>query len=155
MVQVHGSVYADGTLHATALGEIASLHSVPGATSLYVKGVITAVDQASAVARLGSLSIKYAEALHTLSNSSLAVGQVAAFSGVEYSGIAAFYADNGRVVGALARPLSQEGSDKVKPGSQEGSDKVQPASQEGSDKVKPGSQEGSDKVQPASQEGSD
>ena len=176
MVEVHGSVDADGTLRATAVNDVASLTFVPGATSLYVKGVITAVDQANAVAHLGSLSIKYADALHTLSSSSLAVGRVAAFSGVEYSGIAAFYADNGRVVGPSTSTMSQDGSDSFKsqPASQDGSDnfksqarsqdgsdsfKSQPASQDGSDNFKSQarSQDGSDtfKSQPASQDGSD
>ena len=155
MVEVHGSVGTDGTLHATAVNDVASLSFVPGATSLYVKGVITEVDQASAVARLGSLSVKYSEALHTLSSTSLAVGQVAAFSGVEYSGVAAFYADNGRTFGSLANPLSQDGSDKVQPASQDGSDKIHAASQDGSDKVQPASQDGSDKIHAASQDGSD
>jgi hypothetical protein len=155
MVEVHGSVNPDGALRATKLSEITRYSFVPGATQLYLKGAISSVDQVNAVVRIGSLSIKYAGALHTLSSSSLAAGQLASFSGVEYLGIAGFYADNGRVIGSLARPLSQEGSDKVSPLSQEGSDKVTPLSQEGSDKVKPLSQEGSDKVTPLSQEGSD
>ena len=158
MVEVHGSVKPDGTLHATKVSEITTASFVPGATQLYLRGAISSVDQVNAVARVGSLSIKYAGALHTLSANSLAVGQLASFSGVEYFGIAAFYADNGRVTGSVAT-ISQEGSDKVGASgqiSQEGSDKVGPSSlksQEGSDKVSPSSlksQEGSDKVSPAS-----
>ncbi|MGA2397941.1 MAG: hypothetical protein ABSG30_07775 [Steroidobacteraceae bacterium] len=154
MVEVHGSVNSDGTLRATKVVEINSSSFVPGATQLYLKGAISSVDQVNAVARIGSLSIKYAGALHTLSSSSLAVGQLASFGGVEYSGIAAFYAEAGRVIGSLV-PLSQEGTDKVSPLSQEGTDKVKPLSQEGTDKVKPLSQEGTDKVSPLSQEGTD
>jgi hypothetical protein len=124
IVAVHGSVNSDGTLRATKLTEITTSSFVPGATQLYLKGAISSVDQVNAVVRIGSLSIKYAGALHTLSSSSLAVGQLASFSGVEYSGIAAFYADNGRVIGSSAKasPLSQEGTDKVSPLSQEGTD---------------------------------
>jgi hypothetical protein len=155
MVEVHGSVNPDGTLRATKVSAITAYSFVPGSTQLYLKGAISSVDEVNAVARIGSLSIKYAGALHTLSNNSLATGQLASFSGVEYLGIAGFYADNGRVVGSLATPLSQEGSDKVSPLSQEGSDKAKPLSQEGSDKAKPLSQEGSDKAKPLSQEGSD
>ena len=144
MVEVHGSVKSDGTLQATKVSEITTASFVPGATQLYLKGALSSVDQVNAVARVGSLSIKYSGALHTLSANSLAVGQLASFSGVEYFGIAAFYADNGRVTGSLAT-ISQEGSDKVGASgqiSQEGSDKVSPSSlksQEGSDKVSPSS----------------
>jgi hypothetical protein len=155
MVEVHGSVNPDGTLRATKVSAITTYSFVPGATQLYLKGAISSVDEVNAVVRIGSLSIKYSGALHTLSSSSLAAGLLASFSGVEYIGVAGFYADNGRVVGSLARPLSQEGSDKVSPLSQEGSDKAKPLSQEGSDKAQPLSQEGSDKISPLSQEGSD
>ena len=154
MVEVHGSVNSDGTFRTTKVSEITTFGFVPGATELYLKGAISEVDQVSAVASVGSLSIKYAEALHTLNNTSLAVGQIVSFSGVEYSGIAAFYANNGLIIGSAA-PLAQTGTDGARSLAQTGTDGARSAAQTGTDGARSLAQTGTDGARSLAQTGTD
>jgi hypothetical protein len=152
MVAVYGELNANGSLKVSGVAEL-GMDYVPGATELFVKGVVRAVNQANATARLGSLSISYSGALHTLNADDIAAGKVVALSGLEFANAGSFYADNGVV--SAAKPMGQAGSDKsiaAKPAGQAGSDLV---GQAGSDLA---GQAGSDKsiaAKPAGQAGSD
>ena len=160
MVAVYGELNTDGSLRVSGVAEL-GMDYVPGATELFVKGVVRAVNQSKATVRLGSLSVSYSGALHTLNADDIATGKVVALSGLEFANAGSFYADNGAV--SAAKPMGQAGSDLIgQAGSdllgQAGSDKsiaTKPAGQAGSDLI---GQAGSDKsiaVKPAGQAGSD
>src|ERR1700734_3482316 len=80
VLAAYGSVTADGSLEVTAVQEQSSSDYVPGATHLYLKGSIAALDSLQGTARIGSLSINYSNALHTLVADELSVGAVVSFS---------------------------------------------------------------------------
>ncbi len=71
MVAVYGSLGGDGSLKIEEVHQLTTSNYVPGATQLYLKGRVTSVDYANAVARIGSLSVNYTGALHTLAAESL------------------------------------------------------------------------------------
>jgi len=97
VVAVYGSISADGSFEVAAVREQASTDYVAGATHLYLKGTISALDTLRGTARIGSLSINYSNALHSLVADELAVGAVVSFSGLRYSENNKLYADNGLV----------------------------------------------------------
>ena len=142
IVAVYGSVNTDGSYKVSSVAIIDSSY-VPGATRLYVKGLVTSANLARGTVELGALSVNYSGALHTLSADELAVGKIAAFSGLSYSGVSNFFADEGSVSKVLN--AGQTGSDSA---GQTGSDSVgivhtAKAGQTGSDSV---GQTGSDSV---------
>src|SRR6266478_5136002 len=122
VVAVYGSVAADGSFEVTAVREQDSIDYVPGATHLYLKGPISALDTLHGTARIGFLSVDYSGALNNLVADDLAVGAVVSFSGLQYAANSKLYADNGqvqRVAGAMqtsgqtgsgAQTLGQTGS---------------------------------------------
>ena len=97
VLAVYGSVGADGSLEVATVRELGSIDYVPGATRLYLKGSIVALDQLHAIARIGSLSVSYSNALHTLVAEDLSVGAVVSFSGLQFAAANALYADAGLV----------------------------------------------------------
>ena len=107
MVAVYGSLNINGSLKVREIQEL-NANYVPGATQLYVKGIVTSVDYQNADARVGSLTVSYSGSLHTLVADALVPGAVVSFSGVEFDTSTKFYADNGLIV---AKPLGQTGSD--------------------------------------------
>src|ERR1700688_4218113 len=64
VVAVYGSIAPDGSFEVAAVREQNSVDYVPGATQLYLKGPISALDALHATARIGSLSVSYSGALH-------------------------------------------------------------------------------------------
>jgi len=157
MVAIYGTLNADGSLKLASVSELGSIEYVPGATELYVKGVVRAVNHANAIVSLGALSVRYEGALHSLNADNVVAGGVVAISGLQFTNTATLYADNGIAYGVNS--LGQAGSDKlVSAAGQAGSDKlVSAAGQAGSDKlVSAAGQAGSDKlVSTAGQAGSD
>jgi hypothetical protein len=146
MVAVYGSVASNGSLKVSQVS-LLNTEYVPGSTPLFIKGLVTSIDQVNAVAKLGSISISYSGALHTLVADEVALGKVVSFGGVEFAGSTKFFADNGVVatlVGQSGSDLAgQSGSDLV---GQSGSDRVSASKvlgQSGSDLV---GQSGSDRV---------
>ncbi len=73
VLAVYGSVTADGTYDVSAVREQSSVDYVPGATHLYLKAPISAIDTVHATARVGVLSVSYSNALHSLAAEDLAV----------------------------------------------------------------------------------
>jgi hypothetical protein len=76
-VTVGGSVAAPGWLYADAIS-IANIDYVPGATKVFVSGLLSSVDASSGTARLGSLTIDYTP---SLANGSVPSGMAWSFSG--------------------------------------------------------------------------
>ncbi|HWX28875.1 MAG TPA: hypothetical protein VNZ53_15730 [Steroidobacteraceae bacterium] len=109
---VYGSVAADGSFEVAEVREEKSIDYVPGATHVYLKATISSVDQLNGTARIGSLSVGYSNALHSLVADDLAVGAVVSFSGLRFAENGKLYADNGLVHNAVntARALGQTGS---------------------------------------------
>jgi hypothetical protein len=105
VVAVYGSIAADGSFEVAAVREQNSVAYVPGATHLYLKGSISALDALRGTARIGSLSVSYSGALHSLVAENLAVGAIVSFSGLQYGENSKLYADNG-----LVHALGQTGS---------------------------------------------
>jgi len=97
VVAVFGHVNFDGTYSVSAVTQIASTDFVPGATRLLLTGRITMIDRNYAVAKIGSQTIAFADALYALNSESLNVGDIVSFGGVQYSGDAKLYADDGSV----------------------------------------------------------
>jgi len=164
MVTVYGSLNADGSIRVQSISELSSAEYVSGATQLYVKGLLTSVDAAGGIARIGNLSINYTGALYTLAGSELLAGKVASFGGAMYADATKFYAENGLVQSAVGRAMSlgQTGSDSVRASAigQTGSDIARRLGQTGSDAIgQTGSdaigQTGSDTARAIGQTGSD
>ena len=63
-VTVEGSVVSDGWLYADAV-VISEINYVPGATEVFVAGMLSSIDVASGTARLGNLTIDYTPSLAT------------------------------------------------------------------------------------------
>ena len=112
VVAVYGSISADGSLEVASVREQTSTDYVAGASHLYLKGSISALDTLRGTAQIGSLSVNYSSALHSLIADELAVGAVVSFSGLRYSGNNNLYADNGLVHRAanVAQTFGQTGS---------------------------------------------
>jgi hypothetical protein len=112
VLAVYGSVAADGSLEVASVREQDSIDYVPGATHIYLKGSITALDSLHGTARIGSLSVSYTNALHSLAAEDLAIGAVVSFSGLRFSENNKLYADNALVHSAVnvVQTLGQTGS---------------------------------------------
>jgi len=66
VLAVYGSLNAEGAFEVSSVHEQTSTDYVAGATRLYLKGSVAALDNLHATARIGSLSVSYSNALHTL-----------------------------------------------------------------------------------------
>ena len=83
LVAVYGAVNADGTI-AAAQVSVLQAEYVSGATTLYVRGVVKSVNAAVATAKVGNLTVDYSSSLYS-GSSSIAVGSIAEFSGLQTS----------------------------------------------------------------------
>jgi len=112
VLAVYGSLAADGSFEVASVREQNSIDYVPGATHLYLKGSIAALDNLHGTARIGSLSVSYLNALHSLVADDLAVGAIVSFTGLRFAENNKLYADNGLVhnTASFARTLGQTGS---------------------------------------------
>ena len=114
VLAVYGSVATDGSLEVATVREQDSVNYVPGAIHLYIKAPISALDSTHGTARIGSLSVSYTNALHTLVAEDLSVGAVVSFSGLQFAGNNELYADNALVHNASntvdTKALGQTGS---------------------------------------------
>jgi len=108
VVAVYGSITPEGAFQVAAVHEQNSIDYVSGATRLYLKGSISGVDTLHGTARIGTLSVDYSGALHTLVAEDLAVGTVVSFGGLRYTDPSKLYADNGLAHQVAA--LGQTGS---------------------------------------------
>src|SRR5450631_816038 len=113
VLAVYGSIASDGSLKIATVLEQHSIQYVPGATRLYLKGSISALDVLHGTARIGSLAVSYSDALHTLVAEDLSVGAVVSFSGFQFAGTKTLFADNGLVHVANVVALGQTGSGSV------------------------------------------
>ena len=141
VVAVYGVISADGSLKISGITELSSVDYVAGATELYVKGVVSAVNHANTTVRIGSLWVDYSGALHTLNADDIAAGKVIALSGLEFAKAGNVYADNGLV--SASKPAGQAGSDSI---GQAGSDLIGQAGSDKSIASKPAGQAGSDSI---------
>src|SRR5271154_5564699 len=108
VVAVYGSITPEGAFQVDAVHEQNSIDYVSGATRLYLKGSISGLDTLHGTARIGTLSVDYSGALHTLVAEELAVGTVVSFGGLRYTDPSKLYADNGLAHQVAA--LGQTGS---------------------------------------------
>ena len=83
LVAVYGKINTDGTITASQVSVQANEY-VAGATSLYVRGVVKSVNASLARATVGGLSVDFSSSLAG-GNSSISVGSVAEFSGLQTS----------------------------------------------------------------------
>ena len=112
VLAVYGSVAPDGSLEIAAVREQESSDYVPGATHVYLKGSISELDSLHGTARIGTLSVNYSNALHTLVAQDLSVGAVVSFRGLRFTESNKLYADDGLVHNAtsVVQTLGQTGS---------------------------------------------
>ena len=112
VVAVYGSLAASGNYVVSALLHINSIRYVPGATSVFIKGVISSVDPSTGTLRIGPLSVDYTAALSQGSNPLISKGEAVAFRGWEYGGFTALYAQSARVIPSVSNfgSLGQTGS---------------------------------------------
>lgn len=108
-VSINGDIDEGGVYEGYSLTDHGAAIYVPGATQLYIKGVVSSVDPASGTAKLGSLSVSFSGALHSLSESDVSVGKRLSFVGLAYDGSPRFYADGG-ISADSYRELSQTSS---------------------------------------------
>ena len=76
-VTVDGSVVSPGWLYADAIS-VSDIRYVPGATKVFVSGMLSAVDVTNGTARMGGLTIDYTA---SLANSSAPSGSMWSFAG--------------------------------------------------------------------------
>ncbi len=137
LVAVYGSLGADGTIAAAQIKTVNQSY-VPGASTLYVRGVVKSVNPALAKAQVGGLSIDYSASLYDTSAASIQVGSVAEFAGLQTS--ATLFAS--RAIGGTdksAKPAAIGGTDRraavALPAAIGGTDKVaKPAAIGGTDR---------------------
>ncbi len=77
-VSVEGSIVSPGWLYADDVS-VSGTPYVPGATEVFVTGLLTSVDPAAGTARLGGLTIDYTS---SLGNGKAPVGSMWSFAGV-------------------------------------------------------------------------
>jgi hypothetical protein len=124
---------------------------ISGATTIYVKGTVTAVDKAVGVARIGELGVDFTPAMSDPELSSLAVGQVVEAVGIQTSASARMLAEHMLINGPSAvKPTSISGTSMVKPTSISGTSVVKPDSISGTSVLKPSSISGTSVVKPDS-----
>ena len=146
LVAVYGVVDADGTYKVSDVSQLDSSSYVAGATKLFLKGVVTSIDSNAGTLHIGSYSVNYSGALHSLSADKLAIGEVATFTGLSFPHIESLIADNGAI---LDNPEGQVGGNAViKPAGQVGGNvAVKPEGQVGGNAViKPAGQVGGNAV---------
>jgi hypothetical protein len=153
VLAAYGSIASDGSFEVTTVREENSVEFVAGATRLYLKGSIAALDALHGTARIGSLTVSYTDALHTLVAEDLSVGAVVSFSGLQFAGTNKLFADNG-LVHQLSSTLGQTGSGTVHTLGQTGSGTVHTLGQTGSGTVHTLGQTGSGTVHTLGQTGS-
>jgi hypothetical protein len=153
VLAAYGSVAPDGSIEVTTVLEQNSTEFVAGATRLYLKGSISALDVLHGTARIGSLTVSYADALHTLVAEDLSVGAVVSFSGLQFAGNSKLFADNG-LVHQSTSALSQAGSGDLHTLGQTGSGNVHTLGQTGSGNVHVLGQTGSGDLHTLGQTGS-
>ena len=124
LVAVYGALNSDGTVAASQVTVLAQSY-VAGATTLYVRGVVSSVNPALAKAQVGGLSVDYSASLYNAEAANIKSGSVVEFSGIQTSTGSALYAS---VAGV-------GGSDKVVAMGIGGSDKAQTLGIGGSDRV--------------------
>jgi hypothetical protein len=146
LVAIYGVVDANGTYKISAVSQLGSSPYVPGATKLFLKGLVTSIDSNAGTLKIGSYSVNYSGALHSLSADQLAVGDVAIFTGLSFPHIESLFADNGAILdkpegpgsgNVAANPEGQVGGNSViKPAGQVGGNlAVTPAGQVGGNAV--------------------
>ena len=80
-VSVEGSVVSSGVLYADQVS-VSDAAYVPGATEVFVSGLLTSVDKAAGTARIGGLTIDYTA---SLGDSDAPSKQMWSFSGIRPS----------------------------------------------------------------------
>src|SRR5579883_711724 len=162
LVAVYGTVNPDGSIKVAEVKVLDSAF-VPGATEIYVKGVISSANPIKGEIRIGSIKVNYSGALHAVTADQLVQGHSVVITGLTYAPTGSVYADDAMVLSGavpasqigtgVVEPLSQIGTGKAAPASQIGTGVVKPLSQIGTGAVKPLSQIGTDRAAPASQIG--
>src|ERR1700691_3907855 len=96
-VAVDGTFDAHGGYLVSDVTEVKSVEYVPGATPVYLSGVIACIDKSTGILVIGGTKGDYTGALHTLEAGSLETGKLASFSGLRFSDLKTIYAANGVV----------------------------------------------------------
>ena len=110
-VAVYGSLTSSGGYVVSALLHINSVRYVPGATSLYIKGLVSSADQSTGSLHIGSLSVDYSAALSEVNSLEIAKGEAVALRGWLYGGVSSFYAQSATVISPVrTASLGQTGS---------------------------------------------
>jgi len=144
LIAIRGSRDSTGRLIVTSLEIDADDSFVPGSTQVFLKGPITSIDFASAIAQIDSLAVDYSGALHGVSAESIRVGTEVSFIGLQYVVNGKLFAQSAISTNdAFAMASGQTGSDLSTKG-QTGSDRLT-LGQTGSDRLLKG-QTGSDRL---------
>ena len=96
-VVVDGAFDTHGGYLVSGITEVKSVEYVPGATPVYLSGVIASIDKSTGVLVIGGTKVDYTGALHTLEAGNLEIGKVASFTGLRFSDPKTIYAANGGV----------------------------------------------------------
>jgi hypothetical protein len=96
-VAVDGTFDAHGDYLVSDVKDVKSVEYVPGATPVYLSGVIASINRSTGVLVIGGTKVDYTGALHTLEAGNLEIGKLASFSGLRFSDLKTIYAANGVV----------------------------------------------------------
>ena len=108
-VAVYGSLTSSGNYAISALLHINSIRYVPGATSVYIKGLVSSADQSTGALRIGSLAVDYTAALSQRSGLVISKGETVALRGWEYGNFTSLYAQSASVVPSTIRNIGSLG----------------------------------------------
>ena len=112
LVAIYGQVNTNGSFEVSSITASDKSSYVPGATQVYLKGQISAVNPSVGTAKIGQLTVSYSGALHGITATELSVGNVVAFAGLQYSNGNMLYATVGATQhnGVIKNVFGQVGS---------------------------------------------
>jgi hypothetical protein len=115
LVAVYGQANSDGSIRASEI-DLQPTPYVPGATTVYLRGVVSDSNSAIAKVRVGTLLVDYSAALHQPLDAPLHAGAVVEFTGIQVS-TGSVYASNLRTIqgigGTDAASLGIGGTDNA------------------------------------------
>ena len=97
-VAVYGSLTSSGKYVISALLHIDSIRYVPGATNVFIKGLVSSADRSAGSLRIGALSVDYTAALSQRGDLVISKGEEVALRGWQYGEFGSVYAQSAAVI---------------------------------------------------------
>src|ERR1700761_9600943 len=76
VVSVEGEIGEGGSYVVSAIEDLNAVQYVPGATSVFLSGVVTSLNRDAGILTIGGTTVNFAGALHSLASNEVSVGSV-------------------------------------------------------------------------------